>query len=221
MTNRALIFDCDGVLVNSEVIAIDAERKLLAEHGLRYEFSDYVSRFSGLSEDDYYKSLDDDFVQSGHAGLPQYFIARLQEEMHRRFETELAPVDGIQEFLTAFEGARGVASSSGLDLLHKKLRATGLHRHFGPHIYSAEHVQRGKPHPDLFLFTAEKLNHAPGDCVVIEDSVNGVRAGRAAGMTVWGFTGGGHADDGLGSRLEDAGADRVFDDFPAMARFSF
>ncbi len=210
---QAIIFDCDGVLVNSEVIAIDTERKLLAQHGLRYEITEYTSRFTGLTEEDYYQELDRDFNAIGKSGLPVGFQETLQREMWRRFQTELAAIDGIEDLLKTHTGKRAVASSSAIDRLHKKLHMTGLHHHFGSHIYSGQQVPKGKPAPDLFLYTAQQVEHSPETCFVIEDSVNGVRAGRAAGMTVFGFTGGGHADAGLHDRLKDAGAHDVFSTF--------
>ncbi len=217
MKNRPIIFDCDGVLVNSEVIAVGTERDFLSKHGLHYEFAEYVSRFTGLTEDDFYVALNEDFKANGKDGLPAGFRDALHGAMWERFERELAAVDGIDDFLTAHEGDRCVASWSELDNLHKKLRMVGLHHHFDPHIYSGQQVANGKPAPDLFLFAARELGHPPETCLVIEDSVNGVRAGCAAGMAVWGFTGGGHADDGLSDRLKDAGANQVLSTFQELA----
>jgi beta-phosphoglucomutase-like phosphatase (HAD superfamily) len=94
----------------------------------------------------------------------------------------------------------------------------GLWSHFEPHVYSADHVAKAKPAPDLFLHAAEKLGVQPAECLVLEDSVNGVIAGRAAGMRVWGFLGGGHAHDRLGARLTAAGAERLARDWPEAAR---
>jgi beta-phosphoglucomutase-like phosphatase (HAD superfamily) len=102
-------------------------------------------------------------------------------------------------------------------MLHVKLRLVGLHGDFDPHIHSGDDVAHGKPAPDLFLRAASGLGVNPGECVVVEDSVHGVRAGVAAGADVWGFTGGGHADAGLADRLRAAGAALVFSDFAAMA----
>src|SRR5699024_7858128 len=102
--------------------------------------------------------------------------------------------------------------------LERKLRQVELWDHFGGHVYSAEHVVNAKPAPDLFLHAAAQLGVAPADCLVIEDSVNGVKAGLAAGMTVWGFLGGGHADDGLAARLRAAGVSKVLADWPDAAR---
>ena len=96
----------------------------------------------------------------------------------------------------------------------------GLWDHFAPHVYSADHVAEAKPAPDLFLHAAAALGIAPADCLVIEDSVNGVLGARAAGMTVWGFLGGGHIHDGMGPRLAQAGAQRIVADWSeAIALF--
>ena len=109
-----------------------------------------------------------------------------------------------------------VASSSGIDGLHEKLKLTGLHHLFSPHIYSGQQVERGKPAPDLFLFAAARLDRAPEDCLVIEDSVNGIRAAVSAGMEAWGFTGGGHADADLEGRLIHAGAQKVVSNYDEL-----
>jgi beta-phosphoglucomutase-like phosphatase (HAD superfamily) len=111
-----------------------------------------------------------------------------------------------------------VASSSTKEGLERKLRQVGLWSHFEPHVYSADHVANAKPAPDLFLHAAEKLGVRPDECLVLEDSVNGVVAGRAAGMRVWGFLGGGHVHDRLGERLIAAGAERLVKDWPEAAR---
>lgn len=109
-----------------------------------------------------------------------------------------------------------MASSSPRAELLEKLERTGLRQTFDPHIYSAEQVERGKPAPDVFLFAAAQLAAPPLDCVVIEDSVNGVLAARAAGMRVWGFIGGSHADAAMGRRLAEAGADSIIPHHEAL-----
>ena len=205
----ALIFDCDGVLVDSERIAISVERECLAEIGLRYETTAYLNRFVGLKDADFYAELELDCQALTGSALPVGFVESVRSRCWARFETELAAIDGVRVFLDGYDGALAVASSSTMDGLHKKLELTGLHHLFSPHIYSGQQVERGKPAPDLFLFAASRLDRVPGDCLVLEDSVNGVRAARSAGMKVWGFTGGGHADTDLGHRLSEAGAHNV------------
>ena len=213
----ALIFDCDGVLVDSETIAIATERELLAGWGLEYEFEPYVSRFVGLHNRDFHAALAADAVANGRP-LPHDFAEQMQMRIWQRFETELQAIEGVLEASAAFARRQAVASSSEAGKLDRKLMLTGLFETFAPHIYSADLVANGKPAPDLFLHAAGALGTAPERCLVIEDSVNGVRAALAAGMTAWGFTGGGHADAGLAGRLADAGAQSVFASHRDVAR---
>ncbi|MFN4023834.1 MAG: HAD family hydrolase [Hyphomonas sp.] len=204
----ALIFDCDGVLVDSEVIAIQSERELLAGWGLHYEFETFVSRFVGLHNRDFYTALLADAAALGRT-LPEDFGKQIQANTWKRYESDLTAIEGVPDVAGAFSGRVAVASSSEADKLIRKLQITGLHDLFAPDIYSSDLVTNGKPAPDLFLHTAARIGAAPDGCLVIEDSVNGIRAARAAGMTAWGFTGGGHADAGLAGRLAEAGAHAV------------
>lgn len=206
----AIIFDCDGVLVDSERIYQAVEREFLAEIGLVFDLEDYQHRFMGLKSADYIRALEAESIKHGRGALPEDFASQLRGECRKRLMRDLEGMDGIETVLENFGGPRAVASSSALHLLHDKLHKTGLHHYFDPHIYSGENVERGKPHPDLFLHAASELDAAPEACLVVEDAVNGVRAGKAAGMRVWGFVGGGHASSGLEAQLRGAGADRVF-----------
>ena len=213
---KALIFDCDGVLVDSEKLALEVELEVLAELGLSFERDDYVLRFMGLSTDAFHAAIDEEAQRRlgrsiarevrGSGRLRQVMIAHLTE------------VPGALEAISGLELPKAIASSGSRTGLERKLRQTGLWDHFVPHVYSADHVARAKPAPDLFLLAAEELGVAPMDCLVLEDSVNGVTAARAASMTVWGFLGGGHAHDGLGLRLLSAGAERLVKDWPEAAR---
>jgi len=210
MSASAVIFDCDGVLINSEVIYIDVERALIREIGLDLGVAEYQARFVGLSHVDLVAEIR---AMCDAAGLsfPEDFNARHTVACAARFADELAPVGGVAALLEAHTGSRAVASSSAPEALAEKLALTGLAGYFSPHIYSTAEVDRGKPAPDVFLHAADRICVAAEDCIVVEDSANGVKAGKAAGMTVWGFTGGGHADPGLSDRLRQAGADLVFD----------
>jgi beta-phosphoglucomutase-like phosphatase (HAD superfamily) len=109
-----------------------------------------------------------------------------------------------------------VASGSGLERLEHSLKLTRLWDLFAPHIYSTEQVANGKPAPDIYLFAANKLGVNPSQCLVIEDSEHGACAGKAAGMTVYGFTGGSHCNRAWDVRLQQAGADAVFSDMPSL-----
>lgn len=206
---RALILDCDGVIVDSEAIALVVERSLLAEAGLIYPEAEFLNRFVGLHNRDYHAALEKDAEAAGLT-LPPNIFDRMQTEIWRRFETDLRPIAGIADLVEGFDGPIAVASSSAVKRLGPKLQMTGLASLFGAHVYSADLVERGKPAPDLFLFAAERLGVKPETCLVVEDSVNGIKAAKEAGMTGIGFVGGGHADTGLESRLRAAGANRVF-----------
>ena len=208
----AIIFDCDGVLVDSEVIYTAVEQEHLAGVGLEYDADEYQRRFMGLSSADYLAELDRDHRRMKGEALPADFGPSLRAACIARMKTDLSLIEGIDEVIAGFQGPKAVASSSAPDSLVLKLDITGLRPHFDPHIYHAGQVENGKPAPDLFLMAARRLGADPSGCLVIEDSVNGVRAGLAAGMTVWGFAGGGHVGDDHAARLEDAGAHAVFSD---------
>lgn len=213
---QAIIFDCDGVLVDSEIIAIAVEREHLGGWGLFYDDETYISRFVGLHNRDYHAALRVDARDRGIA-LPADFPAIIQAAIWTRFTAELRAIDGALALATGFDGPIAVASSSEQDKLHRKLEMTGLASAFGDHVYSSDLVEHGKPAPDLFLYAADKLGARPDSCLVIEDSENGVRAGRSAGMKTVGFTGGAHADAGLQERLEAAGAHHVAASFAEIA----
>ncbi|MCY6382020.1 HAD family hydrolase [Hoeflea prorocentri] len=212
MKFAAIIFDCDGVLVDSEVIYTAVERQHLERIGLSYDASEYQRRFMGLSSADYLAELDRDHRSEKGRALPEDFGTSLRKACIARMKTDLRMIDGIDAVIHRFDGPMAVASSSAPDSLVLKLELTRLRRHFDPHIYHAGQVDNGKPAPDLFLMAAGKLDADPAGCLVIEDSVNGVKAGLAAGMTVWGFAGGGHVGDDHAQRLEEAGAHAVFSD---------
>lgn len=221
MEFEAILFDCDGVLVDSEKIYVAVEREHLARIGLEYELHDYLIRFQGLGSNDFWAAVDRDYRALGKGPLPEHFGPDLDAATMARIELELSEISGIKQLLEIHKGPRAVASSSRLHRLIGKLRHTGLYSYFEPHIYSGEQVTNGKPAPDLFLFAAERLGVDPSATLVIEDSTNGVKAGLAAGMTVWGFVGGGHSHDGHAAQLEAAGAHRVVDSHDNLAGLLF
>ncbi|MEO8300490.1 MAG: HAD family phosphatase [Rhizomicrobium sp.] len=205
----AVIFDCDGVLVDSEILALEVELAILAEQGLSFEREDYVTRFMGLSTQSFHRAID----QEARARIGHPISETIRDELATRLrQTMIARLTEVPGAVGAVAGTRllkAVASSSTKEGLERKLRQVGLWDYFDPHVYSADHVAQAKPAPDLFLHAAKALGVDPGACLVLEDSVNGVIAARRAEMRVWGFLGGGHAHDRLGARLLAAGAERL------------
>ncbi|MGN6516912.1 MAG: HAD family hydrolase [Rhizomicrobium sp.] len=205
---EALIFDCDGVLVDSEVLALEVELAAAAEVGLTYDQAEYKTRFMGMTTQAFFDLLAEDCRARTGRDLPPGFQDRCygnyRASLHR-----LREVEGALRTVSALAHRKAVASSSTTDALEEKLKRTGLWECFAPHVYSTDLVARGKPAPDIFLHAAAMLDAAPRTCLVLEDSVNGVRAARAAGMRVWGFAGGGHMDAAVSARLVEAGAERI------------
>jgi HAD superfamily hydrolase (TIGR01509 family) len=207
-----VIFDCDGVLIDSELIGARVEALELTRVGIPLTETEILTRFLGMTAQAMYRAVE---VEHRRA-LPEGFAATVQMAIDAAFERDLQVIPGIHETLDRLQSASCVASSSTLARLRHSLGLTGLYARFAPHIFSAEQVARGKPAPDLFLHAATEMGRAPARCLVIEDSVSGVRGAVAAGMRVWGFIGGGHCADGHEARLRDAGAERVFGHMPDL-----
>ena len=216
---KAIIFDCDGVLVDSESIYQSAHIKFLNEMGLTVPDGQYAREYMGLPTPVYFQKLWDDYGEQYGRPFPDDLEINLKSYCHTQIVNSLLPINGVKEFTSKLTIPYAVASSTKLKFLHQKLEQTGLHDLFDPHIYSGEQVPRGKPFPDLFLHTANMLNIPPSDCVVVEDSVNGVLAGVAAGMDVIGFCGGGHCADDHAYILTQAGAVYSVHSFDELAEF--
>ena len=208
MTFDLIIFDCDGVLVDSEVISCRSHADVLSRHGYPITQQQVFDRFLGRSTRQANAEVE---AELGRA-LPDDFHVQLQDELFRSFEADLEAVPHIHSALDAIAQAVCVASSGSHQRMNVTLGRTRLYDRFAPNIFSASQVSNGKPAPDLFLFAASQLNVSPERCLVIEDSVPGVTGGRAAGMTVLGFHGGCHCRPGYGEDLRVAGATATFDD---------
>lgn len=208
MSSELIIFDCDGVLVDSEAIVIEIEAEALTAAGFRLTVDEIADRFVGLSYPDMMAALHADFGRE----VPAELSRRIQADALAAFPTRLEPVRGMSGFLGGLTMPRCVASSSDLDRIRLSLEVTGLAGFFDPAaVYSAQMVQKGKPAPDLFLHAASDLGVDPARCVVIEDSPHGVTGALAAGMRVVGFVGGLHARPSLTDRLRAAGAEVIVD----------
>jgi HAD superfamily hydrolase (TIGR01509 family) len=201
-----IIFDCDGVLVDSEVLSCRCLSEILASYGINLGLDQALDLFLGKSMTavlDHYEALG--------RSIPQQFSIELKERVRAAFLSALRPIEGVNSVLEGLQVPHCVASSSDVDRVSFSLSMTGLAPHFDRRLYTSQMVERGKPAPDLFLYAAERMQADPRRCLVIEDSVSGVAAGKAAGMTVWGFVGGSHYQSRDGKAiLHQAGADRVF-----------
>lgn len=209
MKNILVIFDCDGVLVDSEYIACKIEAAELTRMGYAISTEDNIRRFAGKSQ----KTIMETVEKALGRKLPEGFDGELQEKIIKALASELQAIPGMAQALETIP-AKCIASSGSMEKIANSLKTTGLDRYFQPtHIFSATMVKNGKPAPDLFLYAAAQMGYGPEDCVVIEDSLYGVQAGKAAGMRVLGFTGGSHiVDAGHGDMLKAAGADEVYAD---------
>lgn len=212
-----LIYDCDGVLVDSEPIACAVLADLITSLGHRLDAAEAMRIFGGrrfadvmaLAEQLLGRPIPAD---AGHAAA---------RDLLARFSRDLEPVAGVIDAVSALPYARCVASSSTPERLRLSLEVTGLAPLFGELVYSASQVANGKPAPDLFLFAAARVGVPPSRCIVIEDTLLGIMAARSAGMASVGFAGAGHATAALAAELAAAGADRVIAtmaDLPATIR---
>ena len=195
-----VIFDCDGVLVDSEPLSNTCFARALQREGLDWDVEETMRRLMGRS----LKSCVEIIEKILARRLPEDFVHRLQAETLQSFkEAPLRAVPGVAEAIDALEAAgieTCVASSGGFDKMEVSLGVTGLYSRFEGRIFSASQVARGKPFPDLFLHAAIAMNVQPFDCVVVEDSVPGVQAAKSAGMRVLGYTGAPHTDrDAMGA----------------------
>jgi HAD superfamily hydrolase (TIGR01509 family) len=202
-----VIFDCDGVLVDSESIGCRIDATLLTEVGYPITAAQVIARFSGISFANMIAAIEADMSRP----LPADFVARSEALVWAAYEAELAALPGVADAVRALARPVCVASSSEPESLRRKLAMTGLLALFDPHLFSGAQVKRGKPAPDLFHFAADTMGVGPDRCLVVEDSVAGVTAARAAGMRVLGFTGAGHCPPDQAARLAAAGAVTVFD----------
>jgi len=202
-----IIFDCDGVLVDSEVISCRTHAEVLTRHGFPITAEQVFERFLGRSTRQANLEIETELGRT----LPDEYHEQLQSKLFGAFEAELEAIHGIHDVLDQVAQAVCVASSGSLQRMRVSLGSTGLYERLAPNIFSASQVKNGKPAPDLFLFAAGEMKVPPERCVVIEDSVAGIAGARAAGMTVFGFHGGSHCRPGYAEALRRAGADLTFD----------
>jgi HAD superfamily hydrolase (TIGR01509 family) len=197
-----IIFDCDGVLVDSEIIAHALLAQMMTDLGHPMTTAEAVQKFAGRSLVDTLSLIEATLGRSIPDDLGQCYGRLLLERLRR----DLKPIPGVKAAIAALPYPRCVASSSSLERIRLSLQATGLASLFGANIFSVTQVAHGKPAPDLYLFASRRMGIVPEHCVVIEDSALGITAGRLAGMKVIGFTGAAHATPEATQHLAAAGA---------------
>jgi HAD superfamily hydrolase (TIGR01509 family) len=203
-----IIFDCDGVLVDSEVISCRVHAEVLTRHGYPISTEQVFDRFLGRSSRQAHLEVEAELGRS----LPDDYHSQLQDELFASFATTMEAMPHIDAALAAITQPVCVASSGSHARMRVSLGRAKLYDTFAPHIFSASQVPHGKPAPDLFLFAAAQMATPPERCLVIEDSIAGITGALAAGMAVFGFHGGGHCRPGYGDTLRGAGATLTFDD---------
>ncbi|NNC71715.1 MAG: HAD family phosphatase [Sphingomonadaceae bacterium] len=211
----AIIFDFDGVIVDSEPGANRVLAAQLTALGLPTTMEEALARYCGHRWSDCVVMIEE---QLGRPP-PEDFVERLVNDGKAEFLATQPVIDGVHGFVEA-QGhrARAIASSNEKDWLDLCLGEIGLAAAFGDHVYSAADLARGKPHPDVYLMVADRLGVAPERALVVEDSVTGVLSGVAAGMQVAGLLAGGHIGDGHADALHEAGAHHVVEDYTALDR---
>lgn len=207
-----VIFDCNGVLVDSESIASAVLAEAFASVGIRITPETVARRFHGRRPADIFNAVE----SATGKKLPTGFSADVAERTLRRIRMELRPIAHAAHALTWVRGPKAVASSSPIDRIRTSLEVTGLLGFFSERLFSASEVAKGKPAPDLFLRVAAHLRVDPAECIVVEDSAAGVSAAAAAGMTPIGFVGGSDAAGRLAGDLARAGARAVIADMRAL-----
>ncbi len=202
MAWKGIIFDCDGTLVDSERIANEELIDYLAAFGVHLSMEESAARFNGVEMKDSVAQIE----QLLGAPLPDDFVPAMRARLAAAIEQRLQPVAGVQRLIESLSVPYCIASNAPPDKIALSLAVTGLAQAFRGPIHSAYTVGAWKPDPALFLHAARELGVAPSQCVVIEDSLAGVRAGLAAGMTVFAFQ-----PHGLDARLPPQAT--IFTDF--------
>jgi HAD superfamily hydrolase (TIGR01509 family) len=204
-----IIFDCDGVLIDSEILVCSMVSEELTRVGYAITPEQVVERFAGRPEPEILADIAEHWGQA----VPGSYREAMTRRIHEAFTTELEAIPGVAATLGRIRVPMCVASSSAPAKLKMGLSFVSLYDYFVPagvaNVVSATYVAQGKPAPDVFIYAAGWMRTPVERCLVIEDSLPGVRAARAAGMRVFGFTGGSHCSPGHGERLLEAGAERV------------
>lgn len=184
MKYKCIIFDCDGVLVDSEAISAKVFQKMIAELGFNLEFEMVLEQITGTSM----KENLNFFREKIGSDLPANFETEFRKRSYKAYKTELKPIKGVHELLEKIKIPVGVASSGPVEKIKLNLTTTNLIDKFGDNIFSCFDIGSWKPEPEIYLHAAKQMGFQPEECAVIEDSVPGIQAAKAGGFDVFGFT---------------------------------
>ncbi|MFM0511175.1 HAD family hydrolase [Paraburkholderia sp. RL17-373-BIF-A] len=210
-----LICDCDGVLVDSEIIADRVMLETLTATFPGLDFQPIVKMAFGQQTSRFLESIEKSFDIT----LPANFFDTIEHNVELELAASLSPINGVRDALQRVTLPAAVVSNSRMARVNASVRRAGLQQIFGERIFSAEQVARPKPYPDVYLFAAKTLDVEPSRCVVVEDSVAGLNAARAAGMKTIAFVGASHIPDGYADALRKMGMTRIMqhmDELPAL-----
>lgn len=211
---KHILFDNDGTLVDSEIIAVRGTLNVLRRLGFEMSEREFSQHFPGLLERDIAAILTRDHgVQ-----IPHNYFELLKDEHRHAFQHELRAIPGMTGLFRRIRLPKSMVSNASVEHVEHCLRKVRLHNALDGHIFSAQHVAQPKPQPDVYLFALEKLKLRPADTLVVEDSPVGVRAAKQAGLRAVGFLGAAHIHDGHEERLRDAGADFIASDAKALGQ---
>lgn len=212
-----ILFDCDGTVMDSELIAAECEVEHLEPFGVQMTAQEFALRFAGTSAQFAKQTLEEMIGRS----LPDDHTDTVKAKIRERLWREVKPMPGIHDVLDRLDQPRCICSNADMEKLKIELTRGELWDRFRPYVYSAYEIEsrKRKPEPDLFLHAADEFSVSPSACVVVEDSIPGIQAGKAAGMRVVGFTGGSHTHTTHADILTEAGAETVIKrlvDLPAI-----
>jgi len=202
-----VIFDCDGVLVDSELLSAQMVIEVFAEIGVSVDLPFVYKYFVGHS----FTTVAAQYARDHGKNIPENFVEEYRRRLLESFDGHLKPMLGIEDVLSKLSVASCVATGSSPTRVAKSLAVTGLMHHFERTVFTTSLVTKGKPSPDIFFYAAKAMGVSPQNCLVIEDSTAGVEGGKAAGMITWQFKGGVHFVKGYQHVRQPLLVDRVFD----------
>jgi HAD superfamily hydrolase (TIGR01509 family) len=208
MKYKCIIFDCDGVLVDSETISAKIFQQMAAELGFEIDFETVLEQITGTSMTENLKFFGENIV----GDLPADFESDYRKRSYKAFKTDLKPIEGIHDLLDKIKVPIGVASSGPVEKIELNLTTTKLIDYFGDNIFSCYEIGSWKPEPEIYLHAAKKMGFKPNECAVIEDSVVGVQAAKAGGFDCYGIVHGKNKNT-----FEELGA-TVFSDMKELGK---